>query len=205
MTDVDRSDDAGEPDPVPAEDGDARSSRRRALTIPLPALSMPPLAGRRWVLGGVGAILLAALVFCALGWRSSAADLRAARAEQADIAATSQVARDYTLRSLTYDHRRLDHFFSGVNRGATPGLRAKYREVRETLTDIMSKSQVVASGEVLGTTVTSKKPGRYEFLVFATQKTQNIQQPEPAEVPNLLKVTVVRSDDKWLVDDYASR
>ncbi|MFW0789231.1 hypothetical protein [Gordonia sp. CPCC 205333] len=185
-------------------DGQSADTRgpRRALTVPLPRVR---LDRRRLGLGVAVIAVLALVIGCAIAWRSAASARDDLRAGQADVAAVSELARTYTQRSLTYDYRKLDDFFTAVTTDVTPALRTKYGQVRDTLSEIMTKSQVIATGEILGTSVTASKPDRYDLLVFATQKTQNIQQAEPGEAPNLLKLTVVRREGKWLVDDYASR
>ena len=40
------------------------------------------------------------------------------------------------------------------------------------------------------------------MLVFATQKTQNVQNPQPSELPTLLKVVVLKTENGWQIQDY---
>lgn len=150
----------------------------------------------------VFAVLAAALA--AWQWRSAAGALDAERAADADRAAAVDVARGYTERSLTYDHTNVDGFFAGVEEGTTDALRERFDGVREVLTQIMTDSQVVASGTVNAATVTAQDGNVYTVKVFATQTTQNLQQPEPGAVPTLLTVTVEKNGDQWLVSDYGA-
>ncbi|MEU0543885.1 hypothetical protein ABZ319_28880 [Nocardia sp. NPDC005978] len=151
------------------------------------------------VLLAVGAVVLGVL------WRNSATDLDALRTDQSDREMAAQVAQDYTLRSLTYDYKNLPAFFSGVQTGTSDALRARYDEVHDTLAKIMTDAQVVATGQVAGTSVRAKDNDQYEVLVYATQRTSNIQQAEPVTKPNLLVVTVARSGGEWLVVDYGPK
>lgn len=50
-----------------------------------------------------------------------------------------------------------------------------------------------ASGRVLATSVTGDTDGEYTVMVFASQKTQNVQNPQPSELPTLLKVVVSKT------------
>ncbi|MBY6367185.1 hypothetical protein [Rhodococcoides corynebacterioides] len=167
--------------------GTARSGRRTTVLLAVVA---------------VLAVLAAGLAVWQ--WRSAAGALDAERAADADRAAAVDVARGYTERSLTYDHTNIDGFFAGVEEGTTDALRERFDGVREVLTQIMTDSQVVASGAVNAATVTAQDGGVYTVKVFATQTTQNLQQPEPGAVPTLLTVTVEKDGDRWLVSDYGA-
>ena len=108
-------------------------------------------------------------------------------------------------RSLTYDYRNLDPFFAGVAQDASNSLQDRYNQVRETLGAIMTEAQVVATGTVVATAVQPAGDNRFEVTVFATQKTENVQQPDASTVPNLLSVTVAHDGGQWLVDNYSPK
>ena len=62
-----------------------------------------------------------------------------------------------------------------------------------------------ASGRVLATSVTGDTgdtDGKYTVMVFASQKTQNVQNPQPSELPTLLKVIVEKTAQGWQIQDY---
>ncbi|MFH5229348.1 hypothetical protein [Antrihabitans spumae] len=167
----------------------------------------PARVSRRTTTLAVAFTIAMVAIVAVLGWKWHAAsnDLNAITAEQADRAAAAQLANDYVLRSLTYDYKNLDGFFAGVSQDASNTLQDRYTQVRDTLSAIMTEAQVVASGSIAATAVDSSGTDRYIVTVFATQKTQNVQQPEPASVPNLLSVTVAHIDGTWLVDDYGPK
>ncbi|MBY6363890.1 hypothetical protein [Rhodococcoides corynebacterioides] len=173
----------------PTAESRGRATRGGRLTVVLAAVA-------------VLAVIVAALA--AWQWRSAAGALDAERAADADRAAAVDVARGYTERSLTYDHTNIDGFFAGVQEGTTDALRERFDGVREVLTQIMTDSQVVASGTVNAATVTAQDGNVYTVKVFATQTTQNLQQPEPGAVPTLLTVTVEKDGEQWLVSDYGA-
>ncbi|OZE32994.1 MULTISPECIES: hypothetical protein [unclassified Rhodococcus (in: high G+C Gram-positive bacteria)] len=159
----------------------------------------------RWsVVGAAVPGVVLAVVFGVL-WHSAAGDLAAERALEQDRQMALNTATEYTARSLTYDYRNLDAFFEGVDQGASQSLQDRYDGVREALTAIMNESQVVATGEVLSAAIDSESGGEYKVAVFAQQTTQNVQQPDPGNVPNLLLVTVTDQDGQWIVSDYGPK
>ncbi|MGX1804415.1 hypothetical protein ACWIGI_01765 [Nocardia sp. NPDC055321] len=157
------------------------------------------------IVAGAAVLLAVAAVVLGVLWRGSAADLDALRTSQSDRETAARVASDYTLRSLTYDYKNLPAFFNGVQSGTSDALRARYDEVHDTLTKIMTEAQVVATGQVAGTSVRAMDNDQFEVLVYATQRTSNIQQAEPVTKPNLLMVTVAESGGEWLVVNYGPK
>ena len=143
-------------------------------------------------------------VIAGFAWHSASSTLAANQAADADRQTAVDTARAYTERSLTYDHTDLDSFFAGVEDGTSDGLKERFEGVRDVLSQIMTESQVVASGTVNAATVTAQDGNSYTVSVFATQTTQNLQQPQPGAVPTLLTVTVEHDGDQWLVADYGA-
>lgn len=153
----------------------------------------------------VSALFAVVAVVLGVLWHGASSDYDALKSAQSDRDRAAQVAKDYTLRSLTYDYRNLPAFFDGVQRGTSDALRDRYSQVHDTLAKIMTDAQVVATGDVVGTSVEAKGNDQYTVTVYATQKTQNVQQPDPATVPNLLVLTVAKSGGDWLVTDYGPK
>lgn len=125
--------------------------------------------------------------------------------DAAQRAAAAKAASDYTTRSLTYSYQNTDAFFAAVKEDAGEALVKRYDEVRPTLTQIIQQAQVQASGRVLATSVTGETgdaDGEYTVMVFASQKTQNVQNPQPSELPTLLKVVVAKTAQGWQIQDY---
>lgn len=122
--------------------------------------------------------------------------------DAAQRAAAAKAASDYTTKSLTYNYQNTDAFFAAVKENAGEALIKRYDEVRPTLTQIMQQAQVQASGRVLATSVTGDTDGEYTVMVFASQKTQNVQNPQPSELPTLLKVVVSKTAGGWQIQNY---
>ncbi|WP_282779060.1 MULTISPECIES: hypothetical protein [unclassified Nocardia] len=183
------------------------AAARRAETRSEPPTALPANGIRRphYLIGVAAAVLGVLAVAFGVSWQHAAGDLNALRDDQADRARAAEVARDYTLRSLTYDYRELPAFFDAVRRDASAGLTQRYDDVHDTLATIMTEAQVVATGNVLGTSVEATGNDQFVVTVFATQRTQNVQQPEPVTKPNLLTVTVAEYDGTWQVVDYGPK
>ncbi|WP_194815235.1 hypothetical protein [Nocardia sp. XZ_19_385] len=184
---------------VEPEDSKPEAAPSRALALDADRVD----SGRRSsILVAVAAILAVVAVFCGAQWRSAANETADLRAAAADEQRATEIARDYVKRSLTYDYRNLDAFFGAVTDGTGDTLRERYKQVRETLGKIMTESQVVASGNAVSAAVDSVTGDQYRVTVFAIQRTQNVQQKDPASVPNLLTVTVAKNGGAWQVTDY---
>ncbi|MEV6559063.1 hypothetical protein AB0M22_25340 [Nocardia sp. NPDC051756] len=193
------------------EPADASETGTESTTaaVPTPVATQEPKSLRRngigYLLGGITVLLTVLSIALGLSWQSTSDELSALRGQNADRDKAAEIAKDYTLRSLTYDYKNLPGFFDGVQRGTSDALRKRYDEVHDTLAKIMNEAQVVATGQVLGTTVDAQGNDQFSVTVFATQKTQNIQQPTPATVPNLLVVTVAKNGGNWQVVDYGPK
>lgn len=157
------------------------------------------------IVAAAAAVLAVAALVLGVAWHNASGDLNALRTSNSDRDRAAEIASDYTVRSLSYDYKNLPAFFDNVERGTSDALRGKYTQAHDMLTKIMSGAQVVATGQVVGTSVESKGNDQYQVTVYAIQRTQNVQQPEPAAKPNLLVVTVAKSGGDWLVVDYGPK
>ncbi len=185
------------------------SELSKSVELSKSADSSEPMTPERvrapWLLGGVAVLGVVLAVVFGFLWKSAAGDLADATAQDRDRQIALNTATDYAARSLTYDYRNLDAFFAGVKDGASQSLQDRYDGVEAALTAIMTESRVVATGEVLSAAVDSESGGEYKISVFAQQTTQNLQQPDPGKVPNLLVVTVTNQGGQWIVSDYGPK
>ncbi|MEV6066908.1 hypothetical protein AB0L82_10195 [Nocardia sp. NPDC052001] len=163
--------------------------------------------GRRKDTIVLSAAALLAVLALALGvlWHGASGDLNALRANNSDRDRAAEIATDYATRSLTYDYKNLPAFFDGVQRDTSQPLRDKFTQTHDALTKIMTGAQVTATGKVMGTSVEAKGNDQYAVTVYALQRTQSIQQTDPATKPNLLLVTVAKSGGDWLVVDFGPK
>ncbi|WP_084529715.1 hypothetical protein [Nocardia crassostreae] len=191
----------------PIADAVAEAAEQAPVAPPAVERNVRPAQGSIITVLPLAAAAILAVVSLVLGglWYSSSNELDDLKSAQADRDRVAEVARDYTLRSLTYDYKNLPAFFDGVQRGTSDALAGRYKEVHDTLSAIMTEAQVVATGEVAGTSVEAQGNDQYAVTVYATQRTQNVQHQDPATVPNLLVVTVAKNGGDWVVVDYGPK
>lgn len=211
-TDAEKSPTAASPDT--ASDDDVGADSRRDGSVAEEKDGARGVSGARWLMAKVSSgrfalivlvlVVTATAVVFGVKWHAAQSELDDVHAAQSRTAAATALAKDYTLRSLTYDYRDMNAFFDGVAKDATDSLKEEYRKARPDLQSLMSTAQVVASGNVVASSVLSSTDDRFEVAVTALQKTKNLQQPEEQIVPNILKVVIVRHGDGWLVDKYSA-
>lgn len=199
-------------------DENAKTASVAATGVDDSDVDSPSPSGRRWsvwprsraaVVVSAVIVVLAVLVGVFAYLYLEADDAKSVlENDAAQRAAAAEAASDYTTKSLTYSYQNTDAFFAAVKENAGEALVKRYDEVRPTLTQIMQQAQVQASGRVLATSVTSvtgdtgDADGEYTVMVFASQKTQNVQNPQPSELPTLLKVVVTKTAQGWQIQDY---
>ncbi|WP_330181356.1 hypothetical protein OHB26_34055 [Nocardia sp. NBC_01503] len=183
-----------EPKTAPVSDEPAEPSRFKGIRDRLQVIAL-----------SAAAVLAAVALVLGVCWHNASGDLNALRTGNSDRDRAAEVATDYAMRSLTYDYKNLPAFFDGVQRGTSTALRDKFTQTHDALTKIMTGAQVVATGQVVGTSVQAQGNDQYAVTVYAIQRTRNLQQPEPAAKPNLLVVTVAKREGVWLVVDYGPK
>ena len=140
-----------------------------SIPVPAPSKAVPAKSfGERAypVVTVAAAVLAVVAVVLGVLRHNSSGDYRALKNGQADRDRAAQVAKEYTLRSLTYDYRNLPAFFDGVERGTSDALRDRYTQVHDTLAKIMTDAQVVATGTAAGQGLpagTDAKTGTAEY------------------------------------------
>jgi Mce-associated membrane protein len=163
---------------------------------------------RRYVIPGLAALAIGStaatpILAVKLSAATDKADqLVALQADTADKEKATEVARGYVTRSLTYNYNNVDPFLAAVQEGAADQLANKWKSVSDVVRQVIIQAQVVSSGESVREAVESGDNGSFKVTVFATQKVQNIQQPEPATMPILLSVSVIKKDGTFLVSDF---
>jgi Mce-associated membrane protein len=144
-------------------------------------------------------------VFGYVKYTRVADELGAVHQADADRNAAVQAATDYALKSLTYSFEDPDAFFRTVEEGVSPALKDKYVNAMPLLKGIMLQAQVTSSGEVLATEATAQPGDVYQVVISASQKTRNLQNPEPRVSITLLQVTVNKVDGAWQVSDIGPK
>jgi Mce-associated membrane protein len=112
-----------------------------------------------------------------------------------------EAARSVTVSLTSYDHRRLDEDFGRVRALAVGDFAKEYEESTAALRPALEQSQAVATAAVPGAGVEelSTVPVRAVVIVLVDQ-TITTAGAEPRTELNRLRMTLVRPEQTWLVE-----
>ncbi|EHR51209.1 VirB8 protein [Saccharomonospora marina XMU15] len=155
-------------------------------------------------LPGPRALLAALLVAAVLGGTGYLAwEYFSLRSQEASRTQAVDAAGRFAAELSSYDFNRLQENFSGVTANATPRFAQQYEQVGSKLTELIKKHQAVSKGEVVASGVQSFEAERAVVVLFVDQTITNTNSPQPRIDRNRMRMTLVRQDDRWLVDDVA--
>jgi Mce-associated membrane protein len=111
-----------------------------------------------------------------------------------------EAARAAAISLTTYDYRTLDEDFARVSGQATGEFQQEYAETSEQLKPALLESQAVATSEVpaVGIASLSTDPVEVEVVV-AVDQTITTAGAAPRTEYNRIRMTLVRTDEAWLV------
>jgi Mce-associated membrane protein len=160
-----------------------------------------PSRRQRWMhskglLLSAGALIVAlavglALTLSALGNQNALASSRTS---------ALSAARTYAVQLASYNYRDLHRDFSTVAANSTPSFRRTFAESSNALKSTLSKYKATAVASVESAGVVSASTSRAVVLVFLDQKIANSTQTKPTTDRSQVKITVVKSGGRWLVD-----
>lgn len=119
-------------------------------------------------------------------------------------ASALEAARERTVALTSYDHRSLDADVEAVRRTATESFKAEYEKTLEQLRPTLEKSKAVATSEVVAAGLESvSTAGGADRAVAVVAVDQSIATAgaAPRLERNRLRMTLVRPDETWLVED----
>jgi Mce-associated membrane protein len=151
-----------------------------------------------WFAVGVVILLLAAGAGY-LGYR--AVTLSNQLAQQATERSEVQSdAAGYAVDLTTYDYHDLDAAFQKVAADSTPGYAAQYRSASQQRAGQLVTDKATSSGRVVATGIQDYTPGQTaDVLVLVNQTVTNTNTPAPQVQRSELRITLTRSDVRWLI------
>lgn len=163
--------------------------------------SPPAGAGRSvgalgWLIPGLAALLVVLLVLIAVfGYQTySASRLADARSEA--VSAATVAATDV----LSYDYRHLDKDFAKAKRHLEPKFAKQYTKTTTTLVrPTAQKTKAVVTAQVIKGSVVSATTDRVVTLLFVNQTSSSTLRSGKRTDLNRVRMTMQRTDDKWLV------
>lgn len=113
-------------------------------------------------------------------------------------AVSGQIASAVT-RFFSYDYRRLDGDLSESMADTTPRYWAEVEPTLRIVRDVAPRKQVVASADVVATSVRVLEPSRAELLLFVNRRTTE-GTAAPQQVASTVVVKAARSGPDWKID-----
>lgn len=108
-------------------------------------------------------------------------------------------ARERTVALTSYDHRRLDADFARVLETATGPFAQEYAATTGSLRPTFVEQEAVATGEVVAAGLESASGDR-AVAVVAVDQVIRTRGASPRTERNRLRMTLVRRDGTWLVE-----
>ncbi|MBU9766665.1 mce associated protein mas1a [Mycobacterium sp. TNTM28] len=178
---AEKSDDPAAPEPTDGETGGETGGRLR-----------------RWIVAGLAALVaaaaIAALVMLSLGEYHH-------RQNDALRAEAVQTSHDYLVAMAAFDYQKMDAARDQIVAESTPGFAAKYDEMVKALRDIVVSSKGVATATAEHVAVESLDGDTATVVAFVDQHVTNVTAPQGSDQKYRMVVKLVRSGDRWIVDD----
>ncbi|RRO14463.1 hypothetical protein EIL87_19985 [Saccharopolyspora rhizosphaerae] len=145
------------------------------------------------VVAVVAVVLLGALTSTGLRLREHVAD-------ESARASALEAATRYATDLSTYDHRHLDAHFAAVTAHAHGQFAQQYKQVSASLTELIRQNEALSQGTVLTSAAVEADQDRAVIALFVDQEVTNKNTPQPRLDRNRMRMTLVRQDDRWLID-----
>lgn len=178
-----------------------------AATAPAPAPAAGPVQRtlawcrrRRVAVAAVALVVASALAAGAVYWWLYRPDqLTGSQARQEVIAA----AREGIEAALSYSPDSLDKDLTTAKSHLTGQFLDYYSDFTEKVVTPAAKQKgVKTEANVARAAVSQMRPGRAEVLVFVNQVTTSKDRPTPALATSTVRVTMVKSDGRWLIAEF---
>lgn len=194
-------------------DGDAHDVT--SATAPTGSIAAQPPAAPafghipNWLLVGLGVLLLAAVVFDAIvGIRSNTAADQRTTSSAAVTSALRQApvqAETAAVRALAFDYKTLQADADEAKSYMTPAYAATFQKtVDDLLTAPANQRKAHVEADVKASGVVSVTVSKVEVMLFVDQTSQTTLQSQPQTYLNRVVFTMVKSGDRWLVDEITA-
>ncbi|WKG04545.1 mce associated protein mas1a [Mycolicibacterium sp. HK-90] len=112
-----------------------------------------------------------------------------------------QMSRDYLIAMAAFDYQKIDANRERIVADSTPGFAAKYDEMVKALRDIVVTSKGVATATADHVVVDTLDGDTATVVAFVDQHVTNVTAPQGSDQKYRMVVKLVRSGDRWIVDD----
>lgn len=132
--------------------------------------------------------------------------VKAWRGKQAEDARGQAAAagRRAAETALSYDYRKLDQSFADARATMTPEFAATFDETAKVAGELATKTKATVRADVREVGIRDGDADRVTLIIFVNQTTTStITQGKPRVDLNRTRFTMVRSGDRWLVQEIA--
>jgi Mce-associated membrane protein len=120
----------------------------------------------------------------------------------------TKVATRFTGNLVTFDYRTLDADLQRITRDATGNFQNQFHTALGGDLNVFRRaiegSQAQSTGDVKGTSVSSRDESTATVLVFVSQTIRNKTHPAPRTELRLLELTLVKTAQGWKVDNVGN-
>jgi len=120
----------------------------------------------------------------------------------------TKVATRFTGNLVTFDYRTLDSDLQRILKDATGNFQTQFHTALggdiNVFRRAIQQSQAQSTGDVKGTSVSSKDDNTATVLVFVSQTIRNKTHPAPRTELRLLELTLVKTPQGWKVDNVGN-
>ncbi|AXB43146.1 hypothetical protein [Amycolatopsis albispora] len=148
-------------------------------------------------------VLAAAVLVCLVAGGAVAAGLQISRlTEQADARSSAlDAGKRYATTISTYDFRDAAANLNGVVQHSTDKFANEYRNSSGQLMQLITQYQATSQGTVLDAAVTEASADRAVVLAFVDQTITNTNLKDPRIDRSRMKLTMLRADGEWRLDE----
>jgi Mce-associated membrane protein len=178
-------------------DGAASASGGEEATVGAPV----PVARARRRFGIVEVVGLVVIIALAVALIISRVQLSNQSATNGDRAGALAAARTDAVDVATYSYLHLPRDFGRVEGESTPSFRRSFIKSSDNLSKVLVQYKATASAKVLKSAVESINGSNAVVLLFVNQSVANTTQQGVNTDDSRIEVTLVRSGDRWLLQN----
>jgi Mce-associated membrane protein len=161
----------------------------------------PPAARARRRFGIVEVVALVVIVGLAVALIVSRVQLSNRSAVDGDRASALAAAQTDAVDVATYSYLHLQRDFGRVEGESTPSFRRSFIRSSDNLSKVLVQYKATASAKVLKSAVESISGSNAVVLLFVNQSVANTTQQGVNTDDSRIEVTLVRSGDRWLLQN----
>jgi Mce-associated membrane protein len=118
--------------------------------------------------------------------------------------AAAAAAKTETQATLTYNYKTLTTDFAAAEKGLTPSFRVRYQSTTAaSVTPLATKYHAVSMATISAGGVSTASADSATILLFVDQTVQNSQLAHPRLDRSRIKVSMVKTDGRWLIEPLA--